>query len=128
MTPPGVFTTAPGQTTTWFQPFTGNVIPPYTTNPISSSNCQTFASSDLFAAEPTVSVVTSGTIVTAVPVTASNTPAVSSGGSVGSSGPASTGSTASGTGGNGTSSAVGLAAPLAVLTASFIGALFVIPT
>ncbi|KAF8515574.1 hypothetical protein JB92DRAFT_62930 [Gautieria morchelliformis] len=44
MTPPGVFTTAPGQTTTWFQPQTGPVVPPYTTSIPASSNCQTFSS------------------------------------------------------------------------------------
>jgi hypothetical protein len=60
MTPPGVFTTAPGQTTTWTQGFTPNPVPPYTPNPISSSNCQTFQSTDFFLAAATPTAGASG--------------------------------------------------------------------
>ncbi|KAF8522963.1 hypothetical protein BU17DRAFT_64162 [Hysterangium stoloniferum] len=64
MTPPGVFTTAPGQTTTWFQAGSPP-IPPYNTRPISSSNCHTFASSQLFAADPGTPSATATVTLTA---------------------------------------------------------------
>jgi len=54
MTPPGVYTTN-GQTTTWFQGPEGQpVSAPYTTSIPPSSNCHTYASTDLFAAAATV--------------------------------------------------------------------------
>jgi len=54
MTPPGVYTVN-GQTTTWTQGPEGvPVTPPYTTSIPPSSNCHTYASTDLFAAAATV--------------------------------------------------------------------------
>jgi len=54
MSPPGVYTTN-GQTTTWFQGPEGvPVSAPYTTTVPPSSNCHTYASTDLFAAAATV--------------------------------------------------------------------------
>jgi hypothetical protein len=139
MTPPGVFTTAPGQTTTWVQPFTGNPQPPYTPNPISSSNCQTYQSTDLWPAEPTIRLVTSGSVISAVPATGSSSvPAATSGasGSNGASskgsGPAATGGTSPSTGttgnstGNTGSGALALAAPFTILVATIFGAFFTI--
>ncbi|TDL25847.1 hypothetical protein BD410DRAFT_819875 [Rickenella mellea] len=52
MTPPGVFTQN-GQVTTWFQPQAGPVVPPYTPVIPSSSNCVTYASTQLWAAAAT---------------------------------------------------------------------------
>jgi len=48
MAAPGIFTTN-GAVTTWDQPFSGTFSVPYTTSSLASSNCQTFASSELFA-------------------------------------------------------------------------------
>lgn len=79
MTPPGVFTQANGQVTTWFQPQTGPVIPPYTTTIPASSNCHTFSSQQLFA-------------TAAATTTSSSTTATGTGGS-------STGTKSTGTGG-----------------------------
>jgi len=59
MIPPGIYTTG-GTTTTWFQPQTGPVIPPYTPSQVQSSNCQTFASTDLFAAAISAAPTSSG--------------------------------------------------------------------
>ena len=68
--------------------------------------------------------------MTAIPVTASSTPAVSSGGSVGSSGPAATqgssGNAAGSGGASGQSGALSIGVPLAVLAASLFGALFTV--
>lgn len=95
MEPPGVFTTN-GQVTTWFQPQTGPIVPPYTPTQVASSNCQTYASSQLFAAAATdTAVVTSSSAATTAKSTGT------SGGSSGSGSTASrsgTGSTASATG------------------------------
>ncbi|KLO17170.1 hypothetical protein SCHPADRAFT_937208 [Schizopora paradoxa] len=96
MTPPGVFVEN-GVTTTWFQPATGPVIPPYTTTIPSSSNCVTYQSSQLFAAaatDPAVATVTSSS--------ASSSVTGSSG-----SGSSSKASGASGSTGTGTAGAAG---------------------
>ncbi|KAH8118033.1 hypothetical protein DFH11DRAFT_1571992 [Phellopilus nigrolimitatus] len=71
MTPPGVFTTN-GATTTWFQPQTGAVVPPYTPTIPSSSNCQTYSSSQLFAA-----VATDASVVGSASASAASTSAAS---------------------------------------------------
>ncbi|KAF8583002.1 hypothetical protein K439DRAFT_1634777 [Ramaria rubella] len=121
MTPPGVFTTAPGQTTTWFQPTVGPVgIPPYTTSIPSSSNCQTYASSELFAAA-----------ASAFPTTSSGAGASPTGGSNGSGGSSASQSRSSGAAGasptgSGKNGAAGLGAPVAVFVAAVFGAVFTI--
>jgi len=53
MTPPGVYTGANGQVTTWVQPFTGTVSVPYPTPTLASSNCVTYTSSLLYQAAAT---------------------------------------------------------------------------
>jgi len=63
MADPGVFTTN-GKATTWTQPFSGPITVPYTTTIPSSSNCHTYASTDLFAEVATASLTSSGTSVT----------------------------------------------------------------
>jgi len=60
MTPPGIYTGSNGQVTTWFQPQSGPVIPPYTPTQVASSNCQTYSSNQIFAAAATDSVFVSG--------------------------------------------------------------------
>ena len=53
MSPVGVYT-SDGQTLTWSQPDVGPVTSvPYTPTPPASSNCRTYASTDLFTALPT---------------------------------------------------------------------------
>jgi len=60
MEPPGVFTTD-GTVTTWFQPQTGAVVPPYTPTIPASSNCVTYSSAQLFASAASDSAVSSAT-------------------------------------------------------------------
>jgi len=55
MADPGIFTTN-GQLTTWDQPFSGTFSVPYTTSSLSSSNCVTYSSEQLFAAVKTDSI------------------------------------------------------------------------
>jgi len=105
MTPPGEFTTAPGQTTTWFQPLTGPVVAPYTPSIPASSNCQTFASTQLWGA-PTASA-TSGSASSGSGSSAAGTRSGSN------SGPAATGTS---------SGAVTLTAPVAIFAAALFGA------
>jgi hypothetical protein len=61
MTPPGVFTTAPGQSTTWFQPFSGTFSVPYSVTIPSSSNCKTYSSEQLFGTAAATSTGASST-------------------------------------------------------------------
>lgn len=77
MAPPGVFTDpATNQLTTWFQPLNGPVTTiPYTTTIPSSSNCQTFASSDLWPAPSGTAAASSG----ATPVPSSSAKGVDGG-------------------------------------------------
>ncbi|KLO17171.1 hypothetical protein SCHPADRAFT_846825 [Schizopora paradoxa] len=88
MTPPGVFVEN-GVTTTWFQPASGPVVPPYTTTVPSSSNCVTYQSTQLFAAaatDPAVSTSSSSASTqTTGSGTASNSGSASSGKSTGAS-------------------------------------------
>jgi len=118
MTPPGIFTTAPGQTTTWFQPQTGPVIPPYTTQPVSSSNCQSFASSDLFAAAASAfpTTTSSGVSATLTGASGSNPGSGASGTRSGSSAGASP---------TGNSAAV-VGAPITVFAGAVLGAVLTI--
>ncbi|KAF8583016.1 hypothetical protein K439DRAFT_1634789 [Ramaria rubella] len=113
MAPPGIFTTAPGATTTWFQPLNGPVgTPPYTTSIPSSSNCQTYASTELFAAAATAFPSASGA-------------AGSNGGAAAPTGSGATGSrsgSAAGPSATGKSGAAGLAAPVAIIGAALFGA------
>ncbi|KAF8515576.1 hypothetical protein JB92DRAFT_3155157 [Gautieria morchelliformis] len=109
MTPPGVFTTAPGQTTTWFQPQTGPVVPPYTTSIPASSNCQTFSSNQLFLAAPTPT--TTGSAASGSGSGGGTTAAASRSGS---------GSAASATASPG--GAVAIGAPVGGLAAALFGA------
>lgn len=60
MTPPGIFTQN-GQLTTWFQPAVQPFTPPYTPTLPSSSNCVTYASTQLFAAVATNPVFSTST-------------------------------------------------------------------
>ena len=93
MEPPGIYTGTDGQVTTWFQPQTGAIVPPYTPTQVASSNCQTYASSELFAAAATDSAVATST----------------SGASATATGASGTGSTASRSGTGSTASATGAA-------------------
>lgn len=105
MLPPGVFTTAPGATTTWFQPTVGPVgTPPYVPITPSSSNCQTFASTQLFVAAATATA-TGGSASGAATSGASGTRSGS-------------GSSPSATGSSG---AVAVGAPITVLVAALFG-------
>jgi len=120
MTPPGVFTTAPGQTTTWFQPFTGNPSPPYTPNPIASSNCQTFASTDLFLAAPT----SAGAAPTG------STGATGSRSGTGAAGPTATGGSGSAgnstNGGNNSAAGLHVGASLFVVSTALLGGIITV--
>jgi len=65
MSDPGVYT-ANGVATTWHQPLNGPIGQiPYTTTIPSSSNCRTFASTDLYAAAATDTAVATGSAATA---------------------------------------------------------------
>ena len=82
MTPPGVFVDSTGHTTTWFQPQAGPVIPPYTTTIPASSNCVTYASTQLFAAAATdTNVVTSSSSSSATAAPTGNTSGAGASGS-----------------------------------------------
>jgi len=99
MTPPGIYTGANGQVTTWFQPQTGPVIPPYTPTQVASSNCQTYSSEQLFKAAATDSVFATATGASGGSSTPTGTAKPSgSGGSSGTSSRSGSASTPSATG------------------------------
>lgn len=97
MTPPGIYTGSDGQVTTWFQPQTGAVVPPYTPITPSSSNCQTYSSEQLFASAVSDSIFATSTSVSANP-TATHTTGSGSGSTASRSGSTGSGSTPSATG------------------------------
>jgi hypothetical protein len=85
MTPPGVYVTD-GVTMTWFQPTDGEaIIPPYTPNTPSSSNCHTFSSEQLYGSTP---------LTTGVTTTASSSTSTSAGYSISSATPRSSSASA----------------------------------
>jgi len=114
MAPPGVFTNAQGQTSTWVQPFTGTFSVPYTTSSLASSNCQTYASTDLFAAA-----------ATAFPSSAT---AVSAGatGTAGSGTRSGSASNPSATGSGAMASGVGISGPIALFVGAMFGAIITV--
>lgn len=72
MSPVGQYVTN-GVTSTWVQPWSGVVDPPYTPTVPASSNCRTFASTDLYtdAVKPT-SAASSGASSTPAPTSGAN--------------------------------------------------------
>ncbi|KAF8517752.1 hypothetical protein BU17DRAFT_91611 [Hysterangium stoloniferum] len=112
MAPPGIFTTAPGQTTTWFQPFSGTFVVPYTTSPLASSNCQTFASTQLYAAAA-ASVYASASSLSAASVTSGTIASATRTGSA-------TGAAATGNG------ATAIGAPIAILVGAMFSTMFTV--
>jgi hypothetical protein len=114
MAPPGIFTNAAGQTTTWDQPFTGTFSVPYTTSSLASSNCQTFASTDLFAAA-----------ATAFPSSAT----AASAGATGASGSGTRSGSAANptaTGSGAMASGVAISGPLAIFVGAMFGAIITV--
>lgn len=111
MAPPGIFTTA-GAVTTWDQPFTGTFSVPYTTSSLASSNCQTYASSQLFAAA-----------ATAFPSSATASAAVTGTGGSGSSGSGSQSGSAAIPSATG-SGAMGNGVAISGAIATFVGVMF----
>jgi len=84
---PGVFTTN-GVATTWSQPDSGTIVPPYSTTIPASSNCVTYQSTQLFAAaatDPAVSTSSSSSSVSAQTTGGSHTSSKSGSASTGAS-------------------------------------------
>jgi len=117
MAPPGIFTNAAGQTTTWRQPFTGTFSVPYTTSPLASSNCQTFASTDLFAAA-----------ATAFPssATAASAGATGTAGASGSGTRSGSAANPTATGSGAMASGVAISGPLAIFVGAMFGAIITV--
>jgi len=119
MGPPGIFTQADGQVTTWVQPFTGTFQVPYTPTQVASSNCFTYESTQLFpnlAATPTSSSGASSASITGG--------AGSNGGSNGAAGSSRSGSAGApaSTSGSGNGAMGVVAAPLTVMIGAMLGA------
>ena len=124
MTPIGQYVSN-GVTTTWTQPWSGTWTVPYTPTVPASSNCRTFASTDLYSAgvKPTGSAASGSGSATASGAKATGTGArgSSGSGSAGASGSASpTGASGDASGANhvvvsGVATVLGLAAALAFL-------------
>jgi hypothetical protein len=131
MVPPGVFTEAGGETTTWFQPWSGTWTVPYSVTVPASSNCHTYSSEQLFGSVTYQAGATgsaAGTAATGAATGASGKPGAS-----GKSGGAASGSrTGSGAGASNTSDSSAVAravssgpfyALVAVMATSFIAPL-----
>ena len=120
MTPIGEYVSN-GVTTTWTQPWSGTWTVPYTPTVPASSNCRTFASTDLFSAGVKATGSAASGSATASGAKATGTAAKGSSGSSGASGSASpTGSSGDSSGANhvvvsGVATVLGLAAALAFL-------------
>lgn len=72
-----------GVTSTWTQAFTGNPVPPYTPTQVSSSNCHTYSSAELFAAAASFTVFSSSSSGAAPTTTTSGGTSSKSGASSG---------------------------------------------
>jgi len=118
MADPGVFTTN-GQATTWFQPLGVPVTTiPYTPTVPASSNCHTYASTDLFAAAATAVPTSSGASATPTGASAS--------GNSGGSPTASRSGSAQGTSSTGGAVAVGASMAGLPLLTTVVGVVFAI--
>ncbi|KZT00208.1 uncharacterized protein LAESUDRAFT_688399 [Laetiporus sulphureus 93-53] len=122
MTPVGVYT-SDGQTYTWTQPYTGELTIPYTPTIPASSNCRTFASTDLYTAKVSTTASLGASSATAVSSGASGD--ASSGATSASSGASRTGTSGSASStSTGTTSSAGAVRMSALAT--FAGVAFMV--